>query len=167
MDEITWPSEFLEFLRSCTRHGAKTLVFGGFAVSPHARPRTTGDLNLWCGLDATNWERIKAALVEFGFEKSRIALLDAPRPNVMLRFGYEPIRIELFTSVADLDFDHAWDSRYTLYDAGLEITFLDRESLIRSKIAAGRPQDLADLEQLRRCEPTSNEPPANKSKSSE
>ena len=85
----------------------------------------------------------------------------------MLRFGYEPIRIELFTSVADLDFDHAWERRYTLYDAGLEITFLDRESLIRSKIAAGRPQDLADLEQLRRCEPTSNEPPANKSKSSE
>jgi hypothetical protein len=32
----------------------------------------------------------------------------------------------------------------------LDIAFIDRESLIRSKVAAGRPQDLADLEQLRR-----------------
>ena len=32
----------------------------------------------------------------------------------------------------------------------LDIAFIDRESLIRSKVAAGRPQDLADFEQLRR-----------------
>ena len=37
-----------------------------------------------------------------------------------------------------------------LRDDTLDIAFIDRESLIRSKIAAGRPQDLADLEQLRR-----------------
>jgi hypothetical protein len=34
---------------------------------------------------------------------------------------------------------------------GIPIAFLDRESLIASKAFAGRPQDLADLEQLRRA----------------
>jgi hypothetical protein len=34
---------------------------------------------------------------------------------------------------------------------GLPIAFLDRESLIESKAFAARPQDLADLEQLRRA----------------
>lgn len=37
-----------------------------------------------------------------------------------------------------------------LRDDTLDIAFIDRESLILSKVAAGRPQDLADLEQLRR-----------------
>ena len=33
---------------------------------------------------------------------------------------------------------------------GLRVAFIDRESLIRSKEAAGRPQDLADIDALRR-----------------
>lgn len=153
MDEIMWPHEFLEFLKCCAHHGAKTLVFGGFAVSHHSRPRTTGDLDLWCGLDPTNWECIKKALVEFGFAPSRADSLGDPRPNVLVRFGYEPIRIELFTSVADLDFAQAWTRRCILKVETLEIAFIDRELLIRSKVAAGRPQDLADLVQLRRGAP--------------
>ena len=150
MDAITWPSEFIEFLKCCQRHGARILVFGGFAVSLHARPRTTGDLDLWCGLDPENWERVKAALAEFGFSKPRVEQLGSPRPDLLIRFGYEPIRIELFTTVADLDFAASWERRCTLSLGGLEIAFLDRESLIRSKVAAGRPQDLADLDALRR-----------------
>lgn len=114
MDAITWPLEFLEFLKCCRRHGARILVFGGFAVSMHARPRTTGDLDLWCGLDPVNWERIKAALADFGFERSRVDGLGVPRKDLMVRVGYEPVRIE-------------------------------------SKAFAARPQDLADLEQLRRA----------------
>ncbi len=152
MDAITWPSEFLEFLRCCRRHGARTLVFGGFAVSLHARPRTTGDPDLWCGLDPDNWGRVKAALAEFGFDQTHVASLGDPKPDLLVRFGYEPIRIELFTSVADLDFEASWKRRCTLDADGLEIAFIDRESLIRSKVAAGRPQDLADLDQLRRGE---------------
>ncbi len=150
MDAIMWPNEFLAFLKCCERHGARTLVFGGFAVSLHARPRTTGDLDLWCGLDAQNWERVKAALKEFGFDQERVASLGDAKPDMLIRFGYEPIRIELFTSVADLDFDQAWERRCMLRADTLDIAFIDRESLILSKVAAGRPQDLADLEQLRR-----------------
>ena len=97
MDAIMWPNEFLAFLKCCERHGARTLVFGGFAVSLHARPRTTGDLDLWCGLDAQNWERVKAALKEFGFDQERVASLGDAKPDMLIRFGYEPIRIELFT----------------------------------------------------------------------
>ena len=117
MDAITWPLEFLEFLRCCRRHGARTLVFGGFAVSMHGRPRATGDLDLWCGLDQSNWDCVKAALSEFGFDRSRIDALGEPR--------------------RDPD--------------GVPVAFMDRDSLIASKLFAGRPQDLADVEQLRRA----------------
>jgi len=153
MDAITWPAEFLEFLRCCRRHGARTLVFGGFAVSLHARPRTTGDLDLWCGLDARNWYAMKLALADFGFDQGSVRTIGTPVPDLLIRFGYEPIRIELFTTVADLDFEVCWARRCTIEADGLPIDFIDRESLVRSKVAAGRPQDLADLEQLRRTMP--------------
>jgi len=151
MDAITWPLEFLEFLRCCRRHGARTLVFGGFAVSMHARPRATGDLDLWCGLDASNWDRVKSALAEFGFDRARIDGLGGPRKDLLVRFGYEPVRIELFTSVAELDFDECWAKRVEVMTDGVSVAFLDRESLIASKAFAARPQDLADIEQLRRA----------------
>ena len=151
MDAITWPLEFLEFLRCCRRHGARTLVFGGFAVSMHGRPRATGDLDLWCGLDPSNWACVKAALSEFGFDRSRIDALGEPRRDLLVRFGYEPVRIELFTSVAELDFEHCWARRVEVDTDGVPVAFMDRDSLIASKLFAGRPQDLADVEQLRRA----------------
>lgn len=68
-----------------------------------------------------------------------------------MRFGYEPVRIELFTSVAELDFDECWAKRVEVTTDGVSVAFLDRESLIASKAFADRPQDLADIEQLRRA----------------
>jgi predicted nucleotidyltransferase len=73
-----------------------------------------------------------------------------PAPDLLVRFGYEPIRIELFTTVAALDFSECWSKRCTIETDGIQVDFIDRDSLVLSKIAAGRPQDLADLEQLRR-----------------
>ncbi len=96
---------------------------------------------------------MKAALIEFGFDRSRVESLGEPKPDLLLRFGYEPIRIEIFTSVADLDFEAVWERRCIINADNLEIAFIDRDSLIRSKVAAGRPQDLADLEQLRHNPP--------------
>jgi hypothetical protein len=154
MDAITWPLEFLEFLRCCQRRGARTLVFGGFAVSMHARPRATGDLDLWCGLDPANWDRVKDALADFGFDRARVDSLGSPRKDLMIRLGYEPVRIELFTSVAALDFEQCWLRRAEVETGDLTVAFLDRESLIASKEFAGRPQDLADIEQLRRASGT-------------
>ena len=76
-----------------------------------------------------------------------------PTADLLVRFGYEPVRIELFASVADLDFEDCWSKRVDIDAGGLRVSFLDRDSLIRSKVAAGRPQDLADLDTLRRTMP--------------
>jgi len=68
----------------------------------------------------------------------------------MTRFGAEPNRIELFTSVADLDFEACWVRRTTATSGTLDFSVISRDDLIASKVAAGRPRDLADLEELRR-----------------
>lgn len=62
----------------------------------------------------------------------------------------EPNRIELFTSVAHLDFEACWSRRVEGISGSLSFSVLSKPDLIESKVAAGRPRDLADLEELRR-----------------
>lgn len=42
------------------------LVVGGWAVSTHAKPRFTKDLDLWIGTDGSNLEKVVRALAAFG-----------------------------------------------------------------------------------------------------
>jgi hypothetical protein len=46
--------------------GVRYLMIGGHAVSLHARPRTTKDLDLWLDAAPENIERACAALARFG-----------------------------------------------------------------------------------------------------
>ena len=55
-------------------------------------------------------------------------------------------------SLRGLDFDQAWQRRDVQLVDGLSIPFLSKADLIESKLAAGRPQDLLDVESLRRSD---------------
>jgi hypothetical protein len=144
MANLTLPSDFAEFLSLAQSRGARILVFGGFAVSIHARPRATGDIDLWIGPDATTRDAIRATLRDFGFSAEAVRLIVLDQPHHMTRFGVEPNRIELFTSVADLDFEACWMRRTAGTSGSLGFSVLSKPDLIASKIAAGRPRDLAD-----------------------
>ena len=53
-----------------------------------------------------------------------------------------------------MDFDAAWERRVeTVVDTamGLKANFICAEDLIASKLAAGRPRDLADVEDIRQA----------------
>lgn len=73
-----------------------------------------------------------------------------------MQLGYPPHRIDIITSIDGVDFDHAWERRITVDLGGLELPVIGREELIRNKVAAGRPQDLADVARLT----AAPEPPA-------
>lgn len=62
--------------------------------------------------------------------------------------GTPPLRIELLTTIAGVDFDacHARAVRTTL--DGIDVRLIALDDLKRNKRAAGRHQDLADLEHL-------------------
>lgn len=69
-------------------------------------------------------------------------------PEQVIQIGYEPVRIDIFTSIAGCSFSDAWESRTTARYGSVEALFIGRQALIRSKRASGRKQDLADLELL-------------------
>jgi hypothetical protein len=69
--------------------------------------------------------------------------------------GREPLAVDILTEIPGVEFDAAWERRAEdIVDAasGLTANFISREDLMAAKRAAGRPQDLADIEAIRKAE---------------
>ena len=65
-----------------------------------------------------------------------------------------PTQIDFLTSLPGFrDFETGWKSRTTIESGhGFPIHYLGKADLITAKKTAGRPQDLADLDELRRAD---------------
>ena len=145
------PPDFSEFLKLLNAHEVRYLLVGGYAVIAHGLPRTTKDVDVWIEPTPENAQRILEVLEQFGFGGT----LDDPgvltRPGRIVRMGVYPFAIELFTSIRGLPrFDDCYTRRVTLDLAGVAAPVLAVNDLIDAKTAAGRPQDLADVDRLRK-----------------
>jgi hypothetical protein len=140
--------DFREFVGSFIGHEVRFLLIGGYALAAHGLPRATGDLDTWVWLDRDNASKIIAALDEFGFGSLGLSVDDFVEPEIVVQLGYPPHRIDI-TSIDGVDFDDAWERRMMVNVGGVEVPIIGREELILNKIAAGRPQDLADVARLR------------------
>ena len=58
-------------------------------------------------------------------------------------------RIDILTDLETLDFETCYSQREMTNLDGLDIAFLDFDNLIKSKLAAGRPQDKVDAKKLK------------------
>jgi hypothetical protein len=58
--------DFKELLSAFNAGRVKYLIVGGYAVSFHAQPRATKDLDILVGTDAENSRAVYAALAKFG-----------------------------------------------------------------------------------------------------
>lgn len=66
----------------------------------------------------------------------------------MVQLGYPPLRIDLLTSLDGVEFADCYERRVIIDVQGVEVPFISLEDLRRNKRAAGRQQDLVDLEVL-------------------
>ena len=139
---------FRELLASLSERNVRYLIVGGYAVAYHARPRYTKDIDLWIESEPNNILRLLEALQDFGFGSLGLAPEDFASPGQFVQLGYPPNRVDLLTSVPGLTFEEAWQNRAQEQLEGIALNLLSKEDLIRAKRAAGRYQDLADLEIL-------------------
>lgn len=142
--------DFEELLASLNVHEVRALVVGGFAFAYHAKPRYTKDIDIWIDPSPENVERLLQALDDFGFGSVDLKPEDFLNPGRFVQLGYPPNRIDIMTSIPGVSFAEAWDSRVEDLYGRTRVCYLGRTDLIRSKQAAGRPQDLADLDVLNR-----------------
>ena len=69
---------------------------------------------------------------------------------LVIQLGYEPNRVDLLTGLTGVRFDEAYPQRVVAKVGDLSLPVIDRRSLAANKRAFGRPQDLADAEELDR-----------------
>lgn len=143
---------FVEMLTELSAAGAEYLVIGAHAVAAHGHLRGTRDIDIWVRPTKENAARVWQALVRFGAPLRDVKPEDFATPDNIYQIGVDPIRIDILTSPAGLDFQQAWPNRIYVgaKGTGHSFPFLGREDLLRSKRATGRLQDLADADALER-----------------
>src|SRR5216684_3027089 len=104
-------NDFKELLSAFNAHGVKYLVVGGYAVSFHAQPRSTRDLDLFINADPANAQAVYAALASFGAPLDNISVKDLSDPERFIRIGREPVAVDLLPSIDGVAFDQAWERR--------------------------------------------------------
>jgi hypothetical protein len=143
-----------DLLSAFHAHGVKYLIVGGFAVIFHAQPRFTKDMDLFIKADPENAQATFAALASFGAPLEGMRPEDFAERSSFFRFGVDPYGFDILPSIPGVDFDTAWEKRVEgVVDprSGLKALFISSEDLIAAKLAAGRPQDLADVDAIRKA----------------
>jgi hypothetical protein len=93
--------------------------------------------------------------LKFGAPLDGLAFSDFAELGLFFHMGHEPVAVDILSEIPSVDFDAAWKRRVEdVIDAvtGLKANFISRENLITAKLTAGRPQDLADVEAIRKAE---------------
>ena len=140
--------DFVALLRELSAAEARFLIVGAYALAHHARPRATGDLDIWIEPTRENGARVYRALEAFGAPLASLAPAELTEPDLVYQIGVAPRRIDILTSLTGVTFEEAWASRSAGSFGDVECWFIGREALARNKRALARPRDLADLESL-------------------
>jgi len=148
MDTIRLPSDFKEFLQSLNSEGVEYLVVGGHAVAFHGYPRATADLDVWVARSSENAGKLERAVRAFGFDVPDLDMGLFLQEDTVIRMGAPPIRIEILTSISGVGFEECHQARDVVELEGVTVSFISLEHLKINKRAAGRHQDLSDLEHL-------------------
>lgn len=142
--------------------GVRYLVVGGVAVVLYGHLRTTADLDLVVSLEPVNARSAIEALTALGYRPrapvraERFAdsaeraswIADKGLTVFSLWSDRTPgLEIDLFVR-EPFDFESAWARRVTVSLDTTTATVAALEDLLALKRAAGRPQDLADIEAL-------------------
>src|SRR5712691_11556163 len=129
--------DLLSAFRACS---VRYLIIGGWAVSVHAQPRATKDMDIFVSPERGNIEAVYQALVGFG----------APLEKME-----KSCQVDIFPDIPGVQFEACWPNRVeVLLDAEnpFSANFISPEDLIATKIASGREQDLADAQAIRRAQ---------------
>ncbi|GAC1412149.1 MAG: hypothetical protein NVSMB64_22360 [Candidatus Velthaea sp.] len=141
-------SDFADLLREFNAARVDYLIVGAHAVARYARPRATGDFDVFIDAAAENATRVYDALIRFGAPLHGIDVADFTSDDLVFQIGVEPVRIDILTAIDGVTFQAAFARRETGILDGIPVAYIGRDDLIANKRAAGRPKDLADLRRL-------------------
>jgi hypothetical protein len=154
------PIDPVRILAVLERHGVEYVLIGGVAANVHGYPLPTEDVDVTPASDAANLERLAGALREVG---ARLRVAGEPEGVPFSVDAAALGRAEIWTlvtDVGDLDVvvlpdgtqgyqDLRRDATREELAEGLTVQVASLADVIRSKEAAGRPKDRAQMPALR------------------
>lgn len=154
--------DFEAILRELVEGRVEFMLIGGFAVAYHGHLRSTKDIDIVPAPDHENLERLAAVLRHLeaevaGAEEFAEGELPDPLDPAALELGGNWV---LMTKLGRLDVMQ-WIGDWELWSEfapavieeeidGLPVKIVSYEDLVKLKELAGRPQDLLDLQELRK-----------------
>lgn len=150
--KLNLDANFCDLLRLFHACHVRYLIVGGWAVSIHAQPRATQDIDIFVSPERSNIEAVFEALVQFGAPLKNTNKSQFLEPDTFFRVGLPPRQIDIFPGIPGVQFEACWPNRVEipLVGAGdFPANLISANDLITAKIASGRPQDLADAQAIR------------------
>lgn len=143
------PQDFRDFLRLLNSKKVKYLLIGGYAVGYYGYPRATADIDIWIAVSEDNAKKITEVIKEFGMKTPELSDSIFLESGKIIRMGYPPIRIEVFTEISGVKFEECFPRRTETKIDGIKVKLISLKDLVKNKKATGRHKDLNDLENLR------------------
>ncbi len=140
--------DFEELLELLNKHKVIYCIVGAFAVGFYGYPRYTKDMDILIEPSLKNGQKIIKALTEFGFGNLNLKAEDFSKKRTIVQLGYEPLRLDLVTSIKGCDFSQVWKNRTRGEYGKQKVFFIGLKELIKNKKMVNRQQDRIDLESL-------------------
>ena len=153
-----WNQNIDKFILLANKGKVRMIMVGGGAVNFHGYKRHSADVDFWIDIKADNLKRLVQVFKELGYEIEDFPeTVKTQKQNISVKFSPADLDLELITNYSvNKDFDQSYSDSVIVFKNGQkEVTWrvLAFEDLIISKIKAGRPKDLLDVQQLRKTNP--------------
>jgi len=142
--------DYEDLLRLLNKHKVRYCIVGAYAVAFYARPRYTKDMDILVEPEIDNGRRIVKALNEFGFQSLGLKEEDFSQKGMIIQLGYEPIRVDIITSINGCNFQEVWEKKQTGTYGKEEAFFISRDELIKNKEISNRKQNQVELDILQK-----------------
>lgn len=152
--ENNWKENIDTFIELATKHQVKMIMVGGGAVNFHGYQRHSADVDFWIDTTVDNLKKLIAVFKAMNYEINDFPeAVKKQEQNISIKFSPIDLNLELITRFSvNKTFNQAYADAVQVKINGsklLKWKVLCFDDLITSKIKAGRPKDLLDIQQLK------------------
>jgi hypothetical protein len=145
---VDFLAELTAVLQALDAFGVDYALCGAVALAIHGAPRATQDIDLLARAD--DLDKARSAVKSCGFVLEALPMTFSASNITVHRFtkivDAQPFMVDILEAEGTLR--AVWDSRERLAWKAGEVGVVSRQGLVTLKLAAGRPQDIADLKRL-------------------
>lgn len=100
-------ANYEELLKLLEENDVEYVVVGGYAVAFYGYPRFTKDIDLFYKNSNKNIQKLKTALIAFGFSPESLPDSLFLEHGNIIQFGVEPLRVDILNEIDGVSIDEA------------------------------------------------------------